>query len=104
MVRSSDRAGVGGGGGESIFSARLASGGRDLGSGTAGSEVGRGWSAWTSGASSANRLSIRPNSLSKSIREERTTGREGYLIDGELRAERDPNRSSNENAPALSVP
>jgi hypothetical protein len=29
------------------------------------------------------------------------TGREGYLIEGELRAEPDPNLSSNENAPAL---
>jgi hypothetical protein len=36
-----------------------------------------------------------PNSASKSERAARVTGREGYLIEGPFRAERDPNRSSN---------
>jgi hypothetical protein len=102
MVRSSDRAGGGSGGG-STLNARLASGGRDLGSGIVGTGAGCDWSACVSGASSASRLSMRPNSVSKSIRAERVAGREGYLIDGELRAEPDPNRSSNENVPALLV-
>src|SRR5438874_1913180 len=41
------------------------------------------------------------NSASKSLRAPRMTGREGYLIEGALRAEPEPNRSSNEETRTL---
>src|SRR6266540_1248313 len=101
MVRLSDGGDGGGADGGSIFNARLASTGRDFGSGTAASTDGAGWSVCPSGDCMTSWLSMCPNSASKSERAERMTGREGYLIEEELRAEPDPNRSSNEDTLTL---